>query len=138
MGQSLVSDESTETAIATVGSIDVDTIVIEKAESVNNTAKIRQVSAFFFISFYPTGNSTEASLGKGKISGKPFLPVLKAYSIFNQCSGVFAKFYLFNSSSLFLIAVSCDSRAVMCCFSISVSCSFVNVVGITEVAGTVF
>ncbi len=35
-----------------------------------------------------------------------------------------------------MIAISCALRAAICCFSISVSCSFVNIGGIIEVAGT--
>ena len=92
MNQSSVSDESAETLEAHVGSIAVYKRGLEKAEKINNTAKIKQVSAFFFISFYPIGNSTVATLFRGKISRKPFLSILKAYQIFNQCSGVFAKF----------------------------------------------
>ena len=48
------------------------------------------------------------------------------------CAVNVTEFYLLSSSNLSLIAASCASRAAICCFSISVSCSFVKVGGITE------
>jgi len=53
MGQPSASDGPAKTLEAPVDSIAVDKMVLEKAESTNSTEKTKQVSAFFFILFYP-------------------------------------------------------------------------------------
>jgi hypothetical protein len=69
MGQSSVSDEAAETLEAPINSMAVDKMILKKAAR-NSTVRIKQVIAFFFISFYLLDILAETDLGRSTTSGE--------------------------------------------------------------------